>query len=172
MKKAIIPIFIVILILILFLLAHYTISTYFSQADGNVNFSVAKPICRAIIQDSCIYISNYEQKPLYFSICNFDEEGNVTEVGMQYTITIQTAQLNAPLKYKLYKINSDNSEENIKISTSEGNIKTISALTMGTSKEIHGYKLEIEYDSSSNIALDKNIGFSITLDSEQVISNK
>lgn len=166
MKKVILLIFII--PLILGLLVHYTISIYFSQINGNVNFSVAEPICRAIITDN-ICVSNFEQKPLYFSVCNFDEKGNITAIGMQYNITIKTAQLNAPLKYKLYKINDNGNEENIEINVSKGNVETVSSMIIGTKKETHNYKLEVEYDNNSNIPLDTDISFSIILDSEQVV---
>lgn len=164
-----VQIFILIILLIVGFLIHYTACTYFSQIEGNICFSIAEPICRAIIQDSCIYISNYEEKPLYFSICNFDEKGNITEIAMKYNITIKSTQPNAPLKYSLYKINKDGSEENIQVNNNGENIKTVSPIILGTLKEIHNYKLKIEYDNKDNMTLDKNIILSIVLDSEQIV---
>ena len=122
-----------------------------------------------IISENCIYISNYEQKPIYFSICNFSEKGKVTETGMKYDITIKSNQPSIPLKYTLYRINKDGSEENVQLSCSEENTKTTLLTIFGTSKEIHNYKLEIEYDKDNNITLDKNITLSIILASEQII---
>lgn len=164
-----VQIFILIILLIVGFLIHYTACTYFSQIEGNICFSIAEPICRAIIQDNCIYISNYEPKPLYFSICNFNEKGKVTEIGMKYNIMVKSNQPNAPLKYRLYRINKDGSEENIQVNNSRENTKTALPTTLGTLKEIHNYKLEIEYDNEDNIILDKNIILSIILESEQII---
>ena len=69
----------------------------------------------------------------------------------------------------LYRINKDGSEENVQLSCSEENTKTTLLTIFGTSKEIHNYKLEIEYDKDNNITLDKNITLSIILASEQII---
>ncbi len=164
-----VQIFILIFIIILGFLIHYTACTYFSQIEGNICFSIAEPICRMIISEKCIYISNHEQKPIYFSICNFSEKGKVTETGIKYNITIKSNQSNTPLKYKLYKLNKDGSEENIQVSCSRENTKTVEPIILGTLKEIHNYKLEIAYDKENNITLDENITLSIILESEQII---
>lgn len=167
MKKIILFIFIVPLILVL--LVHYTVSIYFSQINGNVTFSVAKPVCRAIIEDNKFYISNNSQNIKDFSVCNFDEKQNITEVAIQYYITIKLTQAEAPLIFSLYRIYDDNSEEKINIELFEGNIKTTTPITMySNSKQIHNYRLKTEYNTNSSIDLDKNIGISIILESEQV----
>ncbi len=146
-----------------------TLSNYCLQENGSIKFSVAKPICKAIITGN-LHILKHEQKPLYFSVRNFDEQGNTSEVAMQYYITLKITQSNAPLKYKLYKINGDGIEKELKMNVSTGTVRTTSATTMSCySKETHNYRLEIEYDNNSNVALDEDIGISVILDSEQII---
>ena len=129
--------------------------------------SIAKPISRVVIDEN-IHISNYYLRPLNFSVCNYDENSNVSEVAMQYYITIGASQPEAPLLYKLYRI-YDDKEEEIKLSSNEGISKNIEPIRINNNKKLeHYYKLEILYDFNSKNNLDGNIEIFLSVISEQI----
>lgn len=166
MKKRITVIVIVIQIILLSAIS-ISYAKYTADFKGKVSASVAKPIARVAINGD-VYISNYEQKPVNFSVYNFDANGNTSEVKMNYKIIIKITQGNAPLKYKLYRV-YDNKQEEVNINNSNGTITQTYAVSMNANtEETHNYKLEIEYDKTSSVEFDKNIGISIVLQSEQV----
>ena len=162
-KKAI---FIIILQVMFVSLVSISYAKYTSSFNGKLGFSVAKPISRVEINND-IYISNYEQRPTTFSVCNFDAKGNISEVKMNYRIIITVTQANAPLKYRVYRI-YNNSQEEVSINNSNGTITQMNSVQMKAGmKETHNYKLEIEFDKSSAVELDENIEISIEIISEQ-----
>lgn len=165
MKKRVTLIFILLQVILVSMVS-ISYAKYTKGYSGKIGISVAKPISRVVI-DGDVYISNYGQKPIYFSVYNYDEKGKISEIKMNYKIIIKTTQSNAPLKYKLYRVYSDKQEE-IKINNSKGIISQVNAISMNAeTKQTHNYKLEIMYDNASTIELDKNIGISITLQSVQ-----
>lgn len=161
---------IVVLIMAIELLFLSTISIsfakYTSSNNGKISVSVAKPIARLEIKNEG-RISNYEQIPINFSIHNFDESGKISDVKMKYKIIIKTTQDNAPLTFKLYRVGDR--DEMININISNGIITQTEGVTMIAGTKItHNYRLEIEYDDTSNINLDQNFGMSICMQSEQI----
>lgn len=158
-------------ILIVILIIGLSYSKYTLGTDGQLKFSVAKPISRAIINKD-LYISNYFQKPLEFYICNYDENNNISDVGMEYYITLELSQENAPLMYKLYRVYSEEVEEEVEIIIDKNTIRTIKPVEMNGNENIkHNYKLEISYDNNSINSLDENLGVSISVKSQQINPN-
>lgn len=166
MKKTLKILLFLALICIAFAIS-FSISKYSSNKNGALSFRVAKPIARVSMGNE-IYISNYGQRPLNFSIHNFDTSNRVSEVAMNYVIKMKVSQANAPLKYKLYRIKADNSEEEISISVNNGVITSTSQLSMNAgTKETQNYKLEFIYDKTSNVNLASNISITIDVDAIQ-----
>lgn len=140
-----------------------------TNATGYLSFGVAKPICKVFMNET-IYISNYSYvQPTDFSVCNYDEYGNISEVALKYFITITTNQTNAPLNYSLFRIQDNGSEEKIDINVSNGVIKTINEVTMpGNSENVHNYRLKVDYKSNSKVDLSSDFAVHITIDSQQI----
>lgn len=158
----------IILMLLILCCINFAMARYTSHHSGNVRFSVAKPICRIEMDDN-VDISNYlDTKPTYFQIYNYDKTGKVSDVALEYYITITTNQIDAPLIYKLYKINDDGTEEEIKLKVNGTSIVTINSQTMYTSKTIHKYKLKVNYNSNLTNNLNDDFYMNISVQSTQV----
>ena len=69
-----------------------TNALYVDKINKSTELYIAKPICR-VIQDKEILISNYIQKPFYFSICNFDDNNNISDTAMNYLILYTVGKL-------------------------------------------------------------------------------
>lgn len=163
----VIKIFIFIALISIVFVISFSISRYSSNKTGAFSFMVAKPIARVSMGDE-IYISNYGQRPLNFSIHNFDTNNKVSEVAMNYVIKMTVSQANAPLNYKLYRVYADNSEEEIGISVNNGVITSTSTLSMNAgTKETQNYKLEFIYNKASNVNLASNLSITIDVDAVQ-----
>lgn len=149
------------------LISGFTFAKNTSSKNGRLSLSVAKPISRAVI-DGDIHISNYYQKPLNFYVCNYDENKNVSEVAMQYYITITLSQEESPLLYKLYRIYEDREEE-VELDTNENTIITVEPVRINNDKAVeHNYILKILYDCNSQNNLDENIVIMLSINSEQI----
>lgn len=167
-RKIVLIIVIIILIITMYKLVNKTVSKLISEDKTNINLLVAKPICRVIMEKN-LYISNYEKKKFDFSVCNYNQNDDITDVEMKYYIKISLSQKNAPLKYKMYRIYDDGSEENIELNIRTNYIKSVKPVNFSTKiKQLHNYRLEIEYDNNSNMTIDKNIKINIGVESEQV----
>ena len=162
MKKQIILIILLAIVIVTFF-SSFSYAKFTMKTDGKISTSIAKPICRATIKDK-LYISNYQKKPLEFEVYNYDENEKITDVAMEYKITIEVTQENAPLNYKLFRIYLDGSEEEVNITKDNNSIYMNSYVKMNSGKkETHKYRLETEYNNSSSVSLDYNIGFSLRL---------
>ena len=149
------------------LVCSLTLAKSTSSRDGNLGMSIAKPILRVVVDEN-IHISNYYLKPLNFFVCNYDENNNASDVAMQYYITIEASQVEAPLLYKLYRIYADKEEE-IELSSNKGISKSVEPIRINSNKRIeHYYKLEIQYDFNSKNKLDENIEILLSANSEQI----
>lgn len=171
MKNRTIKNLILSLLMLVTLILGTTFAKYTSSTNGGVSLSVAKPIAR-IEGEENLQISNYYQKPYYFQICNYNENGDISEVAMKYFITITSTQKNPPLKYKMYKINSDGIKEEIEIVINDNTITTTQPVVIQVNKKIiHNYELEITYDNTSQTILDENIEMTLSIESQQVEGN-
>ncbi len=151
---------------------NFIYAKFTTNANGSLSFSVAKPVCK-VFMDETVYISNYGYvQPTNFSIRNYDEYGNISQVALKYFITITTNQTNAPLDYSLFRIQDNGSEEKIAINVNNGVIKTVNGVNMsGNIENIHNYRLKVDYNSNSKVELSKNFAVHITIDSEQINPN-
>lgn len=140
-KKEITIIFIIAIILIFFF-SGFSMGKGFSRRDVNGNTEIAKPILE-VENGSSLEINNKNDKGIYeFKVKNYNEQGEKTDVDLEYYIEILNYLENSGLELKLYK---DDQE----IQINENKTETF-LLTKDEIKE-DNYKLEITYDKDKNV---------------------
>ena len=140
-KKEITIIFIIAIILIFFF-SGFSMGKGFSRRDVNGNTEIAKPILE-VENGSSLEINNKNDKGIYeFKVKNYNEQGEKTDVDLEYYIEILNYLENSGLELKLYK---DDQE----IQINENKTETY-LLTKDEIKE-DNYKLEITYDKDKNV---------------------
>ena len=164
---------IIILLAIFFIpIISETNALYLDKLNKSTELYIAKPICRVIL-DKEIFISNYIQKPFYFSICNFDDDNNISDTVMNYSIMFHISQINAPLIYKLYKVDENKSKKSVLLEKEDNILRTKELTLMKVNeKYIDNYVLEIEYNNKSTNELDEDFEIVLEVYSEQYISDK
>ena len=149
-----------------------TNALYVDKINKSTELYIAKPICRVIL-DKEILISNYIQKPFYFSICNFDDNNNISDTAMNYLIIFHVSQINVPLTYKLYKVEENKSKKSVLLEKEDNILKTKELTLMKVNeKYMDNYVLEIEYNNKNTNELDEDFEIILEVYSEQYISNK
>lgn len=153
------------LIIILFLFSSVTQSTYKEKVSGKINTEVAKPIIRIMGDpESTIKNLTLEKESMNFSVCNYDKENNITQIGLSYYISLDLSQKDAPITVNLYEID-DNKNEHIVLMT---DYKTDNAKAFTIEgKQIHNYRLDVVYNPNSNVELQKDFSISIDIESIQ-----
>lgn len=138
-KKEIIIIFSLIIILILFF-SGFSIGKAYSNTQINGVSEVAMPILQ-VENGETLKINNKNNEGTYdFKIKNYDEEGKINQVDMDYYIEILPID-NEAISFELYK-------ENEKVEITD-NKTTKFTLEKGTKKE-DNYKIKIIYDENKN----------------------
>ena len=139
-KKEIIIIFSLIIILILFF-SGFSIGKAYSNTQINGVSEVAMPILQ-VENGETLKINNKNNEGTYdFKIKNYNEEGKINQVDMDYYIEILPID-NEAISFELYK-------ENEKLEIID-NKTTKFTLEKGTKKE-DNYKIKIIYDENKNI---------------------
>lgn len=166
--KVLILIVTILLVILIAFIIKGTTSKYSTVKGGEINISTAKPICNMVINNN-ITISNYKPESLYFSVNNYDENNNISDVSMKYSLSFKINQPNNNLNYLLYELQDDGNEKLIPISNINGVIETkeLNPLNAGVKQSIY-YKLEVNYNTDSKINLDNDLKLSIILNSEQI----
>lgn len=138
-KKEIIIIFSLIIILILFF-SGFSIGKAYSNTQINGVSEVAMPILQ-VENGETLKINNKNNEGTYdFKIKNYNEEGKINQVDMDYYIEILPID-NEAISFELYK-------ENEKLEIID-NKTTKFTLKKGTKKE-DNYKIKIIYDENKN----------------------
>lgn len=138
-KKEIIIIFSLIIILILFF-SGFSIGKAYSNTQINGVSEVAMPILQ-VENGETLKINNKNNEGTYdFKIKNYNEEGKINQVDMDYYIEILPID-NEAISFELYK-------ENEKLEIID-NKTTKCTLEKGTKKE-DNYKIKIIYDENKN----------------------
>ena len=138
-KKEIIIIFSLIIILILFF-SGFSIGKAYSNTQINGVSEVAMPILQ-VENGETLKINNKNNEGTYdFKIKNYNEEGKINQVDMDYYIEILPID-NEAISFELYK-------ENEKVEITD-NKTTKFTLEKGTKKE-DNYKIKIIYDENKN----------------------
>lgn len=143
-KKEITTVFIIVIV-VLFFFSGFSMGKGFSKRDINGNTEIAKPILE-VENGSNLEINNNNNKGIYeFKVKNYNEQGEKTDVDLEYYIEILNYLENSGLNLKLYK-----DDQEIPINEN----KTETFLLTKDEEEEDNYKLEIRYDKSKNINMD------------------
>lgn len=157
-RKEIFIIFIVLIILIFFF-SGFSMGKGFSRKDVNGNTEVAKPILQVENEDS-LEISNSNKKGIYeFKVKNYNEQGETTQVDMEYYIEILNDLKNKGIILKLFR-----NEQEIEIKEN----KTEKFVLDKNQMKEDNYKLEVTYDENKNTNMEDIINqLQIKVHSEQ-----
>lgn len=146
-----------------------TYSLYKSTEEGQAGLSVASPKVRIISEPATIEELDLQTYSNEFSVVNYDENENVTEVGLDYTLSFEATDKKAPIGAKLYRIEDDGNETEMEL---DENLNTTSKLNFTAgSKQEDKYKLEI-YFNLENGKMEENTDFKINLKAIQVQPNE
>lgn len=157
-KREISLIVISIMILILFF-SGYSMGKAYSNTDIQANAQIAEPIL-VVENNPPIEVNGKKQKEYYnFKVKNYKENGEVTQIDLNYNIEILT-KTEESILFKLYR----DDEEIPLINNKTDNIK----MEKSTAQE-HNYRLEIQYDKTKNTSIDDIIqDVQVKVHSEQV----
>lgn len=158
-RKEIFIIFIVLIIFVCFF-SGFSLGKEFSGKDINGKTEVAKPILQ-VENGSCLEINNSNREGIYeFKVKNYNEQGEKTQVDLEYYIEILNDIENSGIELKLFK----NDQE---IGMNENKTEKF-ILSKNETKE-DNYKLEVLYDENKNINMEDIISqLQIKVHSEQM----
>lgn len=140
-RKEIIIILVTIIVIMLFF-SGYSMGKAYSATNIETNASIAEPIL-VVENNPTIKVNGKNEKEYYnFKVKNYKEDGEITQVDLEYNIEILTQTVES-ISFKLYKDEQEiplinNKTENIKLKKEN--------------KQEDCYKLEIIYDKSKNIS--------------------
>lgn len=156
--------FIIFCIFLCSLILIFSISfTVYSKYKNSLNLltktEIAKPIFELVKSDvKEIEVLNNDKYSYEFSVRNFNQKDEVSDVNFKYNIEFVLTQENAPVKINLYRINNSN-EEKVELN----NNKTIQYENLNFNKNANLYRAEIMYDNSSDVILENNFGISLNI---------
>ena len=149
---------IIISIVLLFFFSGFSIGKGFTETNINTNFSIAKPIL-VVDNNSQVEIKNINDVGIYeFTVKNYDSEGNITQVDLEYNVEILT-EIDGNLELKIFK---DNQEIDL-----NNNITRKYELTKDNKQE-HKYKIEIKCDSKDVEQIIQEIQIKVHSEQKQV----
>lgn len=157
-KRAILILLIIVFVIIIFL-SSFSLGKSLSNMELGGTLKIAEPIIeiengKEIDITSVNNTGNYE-----FKIKNYDNEGNITNVNIQYYIEI-LSKLDESINIKIYKGNQE---------MQMNNNRTEIVQLGNTSKEEHIYRLEITYDKNKSNSIEDILqDIQIKVHSEQV----
>ena len=144
-KKVEITIIFIISVVVILFFSGYSLGKGFNRKDINGKAEIAKPILE-IESGNNLEINNTNEKGIYeFKVKNYNEQGEKTDVDLEYYIEILDNLANSGIELKLFK---DEKEVEIKENKTENFI-----LTKNEMRE-DNYKLEVTYDKSKNINME------------------
>ncbi len=144
-RKKVISIIIIIVIILIFFFSGYSMGKGFSRKDINGSTEIATPILKVENGDS-LEINNSNENGVYeFKVKNYNEQGEKTEVDLEYYIEILEDINNEAINIKLFK-----NDQEIEIKEN----KTENFLLTKDDIQEDNYKLEITYDKTKNINME------------------
>ena len=158
-KRKEITIIFIVLVILIFFFSGFSMGKGFSKKDINGNTEVAKPILQ-VENGNSLEISNTNKKGTYeFKVKNYNEQGETTQVDMEYYIEILNDLENRGIILKLFK-----NEQEIEINKN----KTEKFILAKNQMEEDNYKLEVTYDENKNTNMEDIINqLQIKVHSEQ-----
>ena len=143
-KKEITIIFIIVIILIFFF-SGFSMGKGYSKNDINGNTEIAKPIIQ-VENGNSLEINNQNKEGIYeFKVKNYNNNGEITQVDMEYYVEILDDLSNKGIDIKLLK-----DDEEIEINEN----KTEKYLLTKEGMQEDNYKLELKYDENKNISIE------------------
>ena len=143
-KKEISIIFIIAIILIFFF-SGFSMGKGYSKNDINGVAEIAKPIIQ-VENGNSLEINNQNKEGIYeFKVKNYNDNGEITQVDMEYYVEILDDLSNKGIDIKLLK-----DDEEIEINEN----KTEKYLLTKEGMQEDNYKLELKYDENKNISIE------------------
>lgn len=143
-KKEITIIFIIVIILIFFF-SGFSMGKGYSKNDIKGNTEIAKPIIQ-VENGSSLEINNQNKEGIYeFKVKNYNDNGEITQVDMEYYVEILDDLSNKGIEIKLLKDN-----EEIEINEN----KTEKYLLTKEGMQEDNYKLELKYNENKSISIE------------------
>ena len=164
-KKTIIEILILITILSISLII--TNALYKGEKKGQANLSVASPKIRLINETTHIEELDFEIYSNDFKVVNYDENGDVTEIALNYILLFDMTNEDAPIDMKLYKIEENGSETEV---TLDKNLETVPESFETGEKQKNNYRLKMWFNLETG-HMDENVDLNINLKAIQVQPN-
>ncbi len=139
-RREITLILVSIMVLVLFF-SGYSMGKEYSNTNIEASSKIAEPIL-TVENNPVIEINGKKQKEYYdFKVKNYRENGEVTQIDLQYNIEI-IAQTEEAISFKLYKDNQEIPLEN----NQTGNMKL-----QKENRQEDSYQLQIIYDKTKGI---------------------
>lgn len=159
-KRKVIIIIFVALIILIFFFSGFSIGKEFTKKDIKGNTKVAKPILE-VENGSSLEINNSNKEGVYeFKIKNYNEQGEKTEVDLEYYIEVLNDFENNGIEINLFR-----NEQKIDIN----NNKTEKFILSKDEIKEDNYKLEVLYNEDKNINMEDIISqLQIKVHSEQM----
>lgn len=159
-KRKVIIIIFVALIILIFFFSGFSIGKEFTKKDIKGNTKVAKPILE-VENGSSLEINNSNKEGIYeFKIKNYNEQGEKTEVDLEYYIEVLNDFENNGIEINLFR-----NEQKIDIN----NNKTEKFILSKDEIKEDNYKLEVLYNEDKNINMEDIISqLQIKVHSEQM----
>ena len=159
-KRKVIIIIFVALIILIFFFSGFSIGKEFTKKDIKGNTKVAKPILE-VENGSSLEINNSNKEGIYeFKIKNYNEQGEKTDVNLEYYIEVLNEFENTGIEIKLFR-----NEQKIDIN----NNKTEKFILSKDEIKEDNYKLEVLYNEDKNINMEDIISqLQIKVHSEQM----
>ena len=143
-KKEITIIFIITLIL-LFFFSGFSMGKGYTKKDVKGNAEIAKPILE-VENAGNLEITNTNNKGIYeFNVRNYNEQGEITDVDLEYYVEILDNIENNSTKIRLLK-----NDKEIEIKEN----KTAKFILTKDEEKQDNHKLEITYDKTKNINME------------------
>lgn len=142
-RSKVIKLFILLVILIIFLMLisiSFVYARYTGYKIAKYNTKIAKPILELVNGENISINDNNKEGEYRFSIKNYNDKNEITDVKLGYTIEI-IANEDKAIQYTLYKDDKQipivgNKSEEIEMNNNN--------------KEEHFYKLKVKYDRTKN----------------------
>ena len=159
-KRKVIIIIFVALIILIFFFSGFSIGKEFTKKDIKGNTKVAKPILE-VENGSSLEINNSNKEGIYeFKIKNYNEQGEKTDVNLEYYIEVLNEFENTGIEINLFR-----NEQKIDIN----NNKTEKFILSKDEIKEDNYKLEVLYNEDKNINMEDIISqLQIKVHSEQM----
>ena len=159
-----VKIFCVFLLCIIISSTFMAYSKYKNSHNIKTSSKIAKPILEIVgVDEMQVDVLNEDKHYYEFSIRNFNQNNDVSDVELKYNIEFICSQENAPLIINLYRINNF---EETKIELQKN--KTIQYEYLELNKEENFYRAEIMYDNNSNVIMEDNLEIKLNIQSIQV----